>query len=206
MSLYSYIVTSDSGFSPNPFFGVCTLACCKPGIRRTAIEGDWIVGLTPKSDGNRLVYYMNVEKTVGFRNYWTGFKRKRPNPNGGPREMRGDNIYQPQPGGGFRQLPSRHSKPAFSKHEDLQTKRRDLGGEKVLISKQFAYFGSDPKELPPELKETLQVGRGYRRLPDQVAADFEATVRKKGWGFGVQARPRRWPRNDESWMPVGCSR
>ena len=28
--LYSYIVATDSGFSPNPFHGFCTLACCKP--------------------------------------------------------------------------------------------------------------------------------------------------------------------------------
>jgi hypothetical protein len=47
MKLYCYIVTHDTGFSPNPFHGYCTLACCKPTIRRTAKEGDWVVGLTP---------------------------------------------------------------------------------------------------------------------------------------------------------------
>ena len=45
MKLYSYILTHDTGFSPNPFFGYCTLACCKPDIRRVAKVGDWIVGL-----------------------------------------------------------------------------------------------------------------------------------------------------------------
>ena len=38
MTLYSYTVAADTGFAPNPFHGFCTLACCKPGIRRTAQE------------------------------------------------------------------------------------------------------------------------------------------------------------------------
>lgn len=31
--LYAYVMTYDTGFAPNPFYGVCTLACCKPKIR-----------------------------------------------------------------------------------------------------------------------------------------------------------------------------
>jgi Nucleotide modification associated domain 2 len=56
MTLYSYIVTHDTGFAPNPFFGFCTLACCKPGIRKHADKLDWIVGLTPKAQENKVVY------------------------------------------------------------------------------------------------------------------------------------------------------
>ncbi|MBL7177318.1 MAG: DUF4976 domain-containing protein [Desulfobacteraceae bacterium] len=58
MKLFSYIVKPDSGFSPNPFWGYCTLACCKPTIRRTAKPGDWIVGLSSKSQGYKIVYLM----------------------------------------------------------------------------------------------------------------------------------------------------
>lgn len=32
--VYEYVMTSDSGFAPNPFHGACTLACCKPKIRK----------------------------------------------------------------------------------------------------------------------------------------------------------------------------
>ena len=32
--VYEYVMTSDSGFAPNPFHGTCTLACCKPKIRK----------------------------------------------------------------------------------------------------------------------------------------------------------------------------
>ena len=42
-SLFSYVVRSDGGFAPNPFFGYCTLATCKPRIRKGALVGDWIV-------------------------------------------------------------------------------------------------------------------------------------------------------------------
>lgn len=34
MIVYEYVMTSDSGFAPNPFHGTCTLACCKPKIRK----------------------------------------------------------------------------------------------------------------------------------------------------------------------------
>lgn len=60
--LYSYTITHDTGFAPNPFWGWCTLATCKPQIRRTAQVGDWIAGLSPKATGNRLVYAMQVSE------------------------------------------------------------------------------------------------------------------------------------------------
>ena len=70
MTLYSYVVTVDTGFAPNPFHGVCTLACCKPDIRRTAKEGDYVVGLGPKHLGNRLVYAMQVTEIMDLDSYW----------------------------------------------------------------------------------------------------------------------------------------
>jgi putative DNA base modification enzyme with NMAD domain len=63
LRLYSYIVTYDTGFSPNPFFGFCTLACCKPAIRRTAEVGGTL-GLSPKAKGNRVVYFMRVKERL----------------------------------------------------------------------------------------------------------------------------------------------
>ncbi len=79
MKLYSYIVKHDSGFAPNPFFGYCTLACCKPDIRRTAQVGDWVVGLTPKPDGNRIVYFMRVDGIIGFAAYWRDERKRQSN-------------------------------------------------------------------------------------------------------------------------------
>src|SRR5580692_7918599 len=111
MTLYSYIVVYDTGFSPNPFFGYCTLACCKPEIPRRAQEDDWIVGLTPKAQGNKVVYFMRVDNVIDFNRYWNDshFLQKRPRYDKDVRLRCGDNIYEPLLNGGFRQLPSMHS-------------------------------------------------------------------------------------------------
>ena len=42
MKFYSYVIPRDYGFAPNPYFGYCTLADCKPGIRKMAQTGDWV--------------------------------------------------------------------------------------------------------------------------------------------------------------------
>ena len=77
MRLYSYIVASDTGLAPNPFFGVCTLAYCKPRIRRTASEGDYVVGIGPKCDGNPIVYAMRItEPPLSFPEYLRRFPRR----------------------------------------------------------------------------------------------------------------------------------
>src|SRR2546427_11595938 len=44
MSIFSYVITHDTGFAPNPFGGVLTLATCKPKIRRVAKPRGWVVG------------------------------------------------------------------------------------------------------------------------------------------------------------------
>ncbi len=62
MRLHSYVVARDYGFAPNPFFGVCTLATCKPKIRSVAEVGDWVVGTGSKRRGRdkHIVYAMRV--------------------------------------------------------------------------------------------------------------------------------------------------
>lgn len=50
--LFSYILKIDDGAAPNPFWGQCTLTICKPKIRKTADNGDWLsvqVGIITKS-------------------------------------------------------------------------------------------------------------------------------------------------------------
>ena len=42
MKLYSYIVVSDNGYAPKPTGGVCTLAYCKPTLRRVAQPSDYV--------------------------------------------------------------------------------------------------------------------------------------------------------------------
>ena len=49
MRLFSYKMTHDSGFAPNPFGYTSTLATCKPQIRLHKSVDDWIAGFTSRT-------------------------------------------------------------------------------------------------------------------------------------------------------------
>ena len=49
MRLFSYKMTHDSGFAPNPFGRTLTLATCKPQIRLHKSVDDWIAGFTSRT-------------------------------------------------------------------------------------------------------------------------------------------------------------
>lgn len=67
---YSYVVARDYGFAPNPFWGVLTLATCKPKIRKSANVGDYVIGHSAASDGNKLIFIMKVGRVITFDEYW----------------------------------------------------------------------------------------------------------------------------------------
>ena len=64
--IYSYVVARDYGFAPNPFHGVCTLATCKPRIRKAAD----LVGSASQQRAGFLVFAMKVEDTLTFDEYF----------------------------------------------------------------------------------------------------------------------------------------
>lgn len=197
LGLYSYILVHDTGFSPNPFWGYCTLACCKPTIRRTAKKGNWIVGLSPKAYGHKLIYAMLVKEVLTYKEYFNDdrFAAKIPGYTKGKVVYKcGDNIYKPLPDGDFQQLQSVHSN---GQYKNLDTKAHDLGGKNVLISENFYYFGSQPLDLPLELHD-LKVGRGHKnKFSDNVILAFEEFIRTNR--TGVHAAPSKWPDGDYSW-------
>jgi hypothetical protein len=196
--VFSYIVAHDTGFAPNPFHGLLTLACCKPLIRRTAKAGDIIVGLTSRSE--RLVYAVQVAEVLSFEEYWADprYLSRRPVP-GAARivDRAGDNIYEPVPGG-FRQLPSFHSHADGSENPDR--KRKDLGGEHALVGETYTYWGGQGPALPEELS-FLAVGRGHR---SNFSAEQVTTV--AGWFTtlpgGVLGAPVQWKAGDASWRQL----
>src|SRR5260370_258494 len=64
----------DDGAAPNPFWGLCTLAICKPRIRRSAKIGDWIVGTGSKRSpigdiAGQVVYTMCVTRKMKMEEY-----------------------------------------------------------------------------------------------------------------------------------------
>lgn len=105
--VFSYVVVADTGFAPNPFFGLCTLACCKPQLRKgvghrvlaatgcddvrqvEALPPDtvrnlniWVVGLagTHLHDHVRrgVVFAMQVTGVTDFERYYLEHPEKRP--------------------------------------------------------------------------------------------------------------------------------
>lgn len=199
MRIFSYVVVSDSGFAPNPFWGHCTLAACKPVIRRTAHVGDWVAGLSPKASGNRLVYAMQVTEKIPIEAYFADSRFAAKKPDFDRPELvwhQGDNVYEPGPQPGqFRQLRSRHS--LADGGEDLSQMRHDLSGLYVLISDRYWYFGGEGPRLPDSL-EPLKVGRGHRTaFPPGVVGEFLGFI--DAFPPGVHGRPTRWRDDDATW-------
>ncbi len=196
MTLYSYIVTDDTGFAPNPFFGYCTLACCKPDIRRCAQTGDWIVGLTPKSSGNGIVYFMRVDEIMTFDGYW----HDRASPKNGLNTSPGLASRAAIISTSLCETASIDRLNQIIRTEPKKTAgtNTDLRGVKVLVSETFAYFGSQALPLPPELLP-LKIGKKHRcNFSDGVKEDFRRFAEQQR--FGVHARPGTWPQEDSSWV------
>lgn len=177
-TIYSYVVPHDIGFAPNPFYGYCTLACCKPNIRKSAQVGDIIVGTTSAQQGqvSRLLYMMEVTEILDFNTYWncSRFKDKKPNLRGSVKQLYGDNIYH-QENGVWQQEDSRHTECDGSPHAKHLT--TDTGTTtNVLISKDFVYFGKNSDKIPEDMKWIIQRGRGHKcRFSD---CEIESA---KGW-------------------------
>ena len=155
MTLYSYIVARDYGFAPNPFYGVCTLATCKPNIRRCARVGDWVIGTGSKQldlDGH-LVYAMKVSEVLTYDQYWETprFIEKKPNLRGSLKQAYGDNIYHRDPKTGvWVQANSHHSHPDGCPNQ--RNIRRDTQSQNVLVGTQFAYWGEEAIRIPDQFR------------------------------------------------------
>lgn len=200
MRIYIYTVKHDGGFSPNPFHGTCTLACCKPQIRKCANVGDWVLGISPKDRDQRLVFAMKISEVLGFAEYFRDrrFIAKRPNAakDRPRREQCGDNIYRPVGDGEFKQLPSFHS-DRENNLEDEENKQHDLGGKNVLVAERFTYFGTNAVLVPSAL-EFMLPGRFYRSRFDDAQRDaIVAFVRRLP--AGIRGRPTDWKHDDGSW-------
>lgn len=158
--VYVYVVKYDLGFAPNPFGGVCTLACCKPDIRRVAQIGDWVVGMGGrdlKATG-RCIFAMRVTRHMTFNEYWLepAFRTKRTQRNGTRRTLVGDNIYHRDDDGAWVQEDSVHS--AIDGSQDLGNTNHDTKTDRLLLSDHFIYFGSAAPAVPSSILD----GIGYR--------------------------------------------
>jgi hypothetical protein len=160
MKLSAYIVSVDSGFSPNPFGRFCTLACCKPTIRRCAEPGDIVVGSgsAPSGHSGKLIYAMCVREVIPFQTYWQRYPSKRPSSRT-PVSKRGDNIWHQNGSGDWRGV---HGALHDDRHRD-----RDLRGENALVAGEFYYFGRDPIQVPDEFARILATTQGHKNTHDK---------------------------------------
>jgi len=164
MRFYSYVVARDYGFAPNPFGGICTLATCKPQIRKGATIGDWVIGTgsTQNSKENHVIFLMRITKKITFNEYWNDpdYLFKRPVMNGSLKQMYGDNIYHTE-NGDWVQEDSHHS------YENGKVNQhnldRDTSVDFVLLSDDFYYFGIMAPQMPEEIAEYIRKkGPGFR--------------------------------------------
>jgi hypothetical protein len=160
--LFSYIVDHDTGYAPNPFDKLCTLAGCKfcknahsrsrskpkrKNIVELAEAGDWIVGLggsSKRSSGpGTLVYAMKVKEAIRLRDYCQQHKKRA------------------------------DAQPA-----------RNQPWRKALIASRYYYFGRHAVKLKPSHYAILKVGRGFKN-------DFSENfiVEFVGW-LTEQTRPQ----------------
>jgi hypothetical protein len=170
--VYLYVVDRDFGFAPNPFHGYCSLATCKPGLRRTASPGDWVIGMGGgrlKATG-RCVFAMLVTGKVTFDEYWSNplYFDKKPVRNGTKRMMVGDNIYHYDFAvGAWQQADSHHSNSDGTVNEhNLLT---DTKSDKVLLSQHFLYFGREAPGVSSKLLD--EIGFKNRRNYRVIEAD-----------------------------------
>jgi len=172
-----YVVDRDFGFAPNPFHGCCTLATCMPRIRANAQVGDWVVGMggSRLEATGRCVYAMRVTETLSFNEYWgsEAYFDKRPVRNGSRVMMVGDNIYhRDRASDSWQQLDSHHSHPDGTPNP--LNVNKDTSANRVLVSRDFFYFGKAAPVVAPRLLAALgyKNGIGHRVFDDSQCSAF----------------------------------
>ena len=199
MRLFSYVVSRDYGFAPNPFYGICTLATCKPQIRRTAAVGDWVVGTGSQRQGRQgfLVYVMLVSEVMTFNEYWidSRFRKKRPNLKGSVKQAFGDNIYFKDEDGQWHQQDSHHS--YLGGESNPHNIKRDTSADRVLIGKEYVYWGRIGPKIPMRFrdfdgKDICKTGPGHKcTFPTDLAEEFIQWFRSLDV-HGYQGEPLDW--------------
>lgn len=198
-TLRSYVMTSDTGFAPNVTGGYCTLATCKPRIRRNADVGEWVLGTPSKSEGQeQLTYLTRVDDAMSYDEYYRDgrFEMKKPK-----NDPDGDNIYYEEEG-----LIVQDENAGY--HTDQENRKRDLKANRVLIGETFWYFGGDGPPIPESLRHGAI--RGYksdsRRLHEKNDRDILSELVEwcsLRFDPGVRGRPAAVS-SEESTSGSGC--
>ncbi len=207
MKIYSYMIDHDFGLAPNPFGQYCTIAVCKPNIRKSKNLkiGDWIIGTgsksLEKSSGikcvSKLIYAMKVNEVIKLNEYFLDprFEYKKPNMNGTLMTVFGDNFYFLDESDSWAQLDCAHrNKDGIYNAEHV---RKDIGGENALISELFYYFGQNAPQIPDYLKDVCHTTQGFKFVkPDKLAAQFIEWL-QSNFQTGLQGLPISWTKYEK---------
>ena len=204
--LFSYKMTHDTGFAPNPFHGMLTLANCKPLIRKCKKIGDWIAGFSSKElngggmGEERLVFLMKVTDKISYQEYWHNpiYDRKKPDllsPH--TIDKAGDNIYQPLKdnpllSSDFQQIENKNHKEWDQMH--------DLSGKFVLISECFYYFGAASIVIPKDIRPNVPTGvsaHGARTHDRERAKKFIEYI-QNNYEVCLVNKPHTWTEEEIS--------
>jgi len=143
MTLYSYIIQHDTGGAPNADDGILSLAICKPGIRKGAVVGDYLVGISGcnlklHSNIKQIIFIAKITEIMLMKDYAIQYPKRQ------------DSIYSEE----LELLPN--------KFHNCCNVESDLKGINVLLSDDFIYFGTKHIDVPTELTGIIP-GRQYKK-------------------------------------------
>lgn len=190
MKFYSYVIPRDYGFAPNPYFDYCTLATCKPRIRKSAQVGDWIgaFGSAHMTIRGKLVFLMLVDEVLTFDEYWDDprFQNKRPIFNKSVMYMYGDNIYHHLENK-WAQEPSHHSK--VDGNINYINLNNDTKTDRVLIATEYYYFGNNAIDMPIEFASLIWRQIGYKICRDESLVERFIEYIRRNFERGIHGIP-----------------
>lgn len=184
------------GFAPNPFGPYCTLACCKPRIRKYANVGEYVIGTgsAKRNMQGRLIFWMKISEITDFDHYWIDprFQHKKPYMRGSRRQRFGDNVYHRKPGSRvFTQEDSFHSLPGGKVSRN--DRNRDTGlTHRVLIAEEFTYWGSKAPKIPGSLKDFVLPGVGWKVHFEEKRVRAFLNWMLRSPARGLQGEPVEW--------------
>jgi len=140
--LYSYLQTIDNGGAPCVSNELLSLAICKPKIRKRAKVGDLIVSFAAKAmklncEKPQMIWMAKVTQVVTMKEYYNLYSERR------------DCIYDDN----LNLLNN-----PFHYCSNIET---DLGGENVLLSDDFVYFGVNHIDIDEIFLEIVPKVQGH---------------------------------------------
>jgi len=191
MNLHTYRLTVDDGSAPNPYGGICSLAICKPRIRKRKVlkKGDWIVGFVgktlSKTDENNLLYAMKVSEIITFEEYNIFCETKCQEKIPSKTQKTGDCIY-------FKEDQVFRQRPNYAHHKGNM--ENDINGINVILGKEFYYFGKNSIKIPNKFKNIIPKNQEEPYKPNKhLAIEFEkkirSEIRDKQGKYGIIGNP-----------------